>query len=465
MATITALPRKEDAIATVVPILKQRLGDRLQTGAAIREQHGNTTTWILNQPPDAVAFPESTEEVADIVRTCADHGVPIIPFGTGTSLEGHVNAPAGGISIDLGRMNNVLAVHADDLDVVIQPGVTRSRLNEHLRDQGLFFPIDPGADASLGGMAATRASGTNAVRYGTMKDNVVALEVVLPDGRVIQTAQRARKSSAGYDLTRLFVGAEGTLGIITELTLRLQGIPEAMSSATCSFPSIEAACSAVIMTIQMGVPVARIELLDPLTVKAVNAYSKLSLPERPLLLLEFHGSESSVAEQAETFGEIAGDSGGTGFAWTTSPEERTKLWQARHDVYWATCALRPGARALATDVCVPISRLAECVEAARAKASELRLIAPIVGHVGDGNFHVTPVVDLEDADEFARTEQFVGWLNDLAISMEGTCTGEHGIGQGKKPYLRRELGEAVDVMAAIKAAIDPKGIMNPGKIL
>jgi len=465
MATITALPRKEDAIATVVPILKQRLGDRLQTGAAIREQHGNTTTWILNQPPDAVAFPESTEEVADIVRTCADHGVPIIPFGTGTSLEGHVNAPAGGISIDLGRMNNVLAVHADDLDVVIQPGVTRSRLNEHLRDQGLFFPIDPGADASLGGMAATRASGTNAVRYGTMKDNVVALEIVLPDGRVIQTAQRARKSSAGYDLTRLFVGAEGTLGIITELTLRLQGIPEAMSSATCSFPSIEAACSAVIMTIQMGVPVARIELLDPLTVKAVNAYSKLSLPERPLLLLEFHGSESSVAEQAETFGEIAGDSGGTGFAWTTSPEERTKLWQARHDVYWATCALRPGARALATDVCVPISRLAECVEAARAKASELSLIAPIVGHVGDGNFHVTPVVDLEDADEFARTEQFVGWLNDLAISMEGTCTGEHGIGQGKKPYLRRELGEAVDVMAAIKAAIDPKGIMNPGKIL
>jgi len=465
MATITALPRKEDAIATVVPILKQRLGDRLQTGAAIREQHGNTTTWILNQPPDAVAFPESTEEVADIVRTCADHGVPIIPFGTGTSLEGHVNAPAGGISIDLGRMNNVLAVHADDLDVVIQPGVTRSRLNEHLRDQGLFFPIDPGADASLGGMAATRASGTNAVRYGTMKDNVVALEIVLPDGRVIQTAQRARKSSAGYDLTRLFVGAEGTLGIITELTLRLQGIPEAMSSATCSFPSIEAACSAVIMTIQMGVPVARIELLDPLTVKAVNAYSKLSLPERPLLLLEFHGSESSVAEQAETFGEIAGDSGGTGFAWTTSPEERTKLWQARHDVYWATCALRPGARALATDVCVPISRLAECVEAARAKASELRLIAPIVGHVGDGNFHVTPVVDLEDADEFARTEQFVGWLNDLAISMEGTCTGEHGIGQGKKPYLRRELGEAVDFMAAIKAAIDPKGIMNPGKIL
>ena len=465
MATITALPRKEDAIATVVPILKQRLGDRLQTGAAIREQHGNTTTWILNQPPDAVAFPESTEEVADIVRTCADHGVPIIPFGTGTSLEGHVNAPAGGISIDLGRMNNVLAVHADDLDVVIQPGVTRSRLNEHLRDQGLFFPIDPGADASLGGMAATRASGTNAVRYGTMKDNVVTLEVVLPDGRVIQTAQRARKSSAGYDLTRLFVGAEGTLGIITELTLRLQGIPEAMSSATCSFPSIEAACLAVIMTIQMGVPVARIELLDPLTVKAVNAYSKLSLPERPLLLLEFHGSESSVAEQAETFGEIAGDSGGTGFAWTTSPEERTKLWQARHDVYWATCALRPGARALATDVCVPISRLAECVEAARAKASELSLIAPIVGHVGDGNFHVTPVVDLEDADEFARTEQFVGWLNDLAISMEGTCTGEHGIGQGKKPYLRRELGEAVDVMAAIKAAIDPKGIMNPGKIL
>lgn len=465
MATITALPKDEDAVATVVGILRQRFGDRLQTGAAIREQHGNTTTWIANQPPDAVAFPESTADVAEIVRICADHGVPVIAFGTGTSLEGHVNAPAGGISIDLGRMNNVLAVHAEDLDAVVQPGVTRSQLNAYLRDRGLFFPIDPGADASLGGMASTRASGTNAVRYGTMKDNVLALEVVLPDGRVIRTAQRARKSSAGYDLTRLFVGAEGTLGIITELTLRLQGIPEAMSSATCSFPTVEAACNAVIATIQMGVPVARIELLDPLTVKAVNAYSKLSLPEQPLLLLEFHGSASSVAEQAETFGEIAAESGGTGFAWTASPEERTRLWQARHDVYWATCALRPGAAALATDVCVPISRLAECVEAARVKALDLRLIAPIVGHVGDGNFHVTPVVDLNDADEFARTEEFVGWLNDLAISMDGTCTGEHGVGQGKKPYLRRELGAAVDVMQAIKTAIDPRGIMNPGKIL
>lgn len=465
MATITAPPKDEDAVATVIGILRQRFGDRLQTGAAIREQHGNTTTWITNQPPDAVAFPESTTEVAEIVRICADQGVPVIAFGTGTSLEGHVNAPAGGISLDLARMNGVLAVHAEDLDAVVQPGVTRSQLNEYLRDQGLFFPIDPGADASLGGMASTRASGTNAVRYGTMKDNVLALEVVLPGGRVIRTAQRAKKSSAGYDLTRLFVGAEGTLGIITELTLRLQGIPEAMSSATCSFPTVEAACNAVIATIQMGVPVARIELLDPLTVKAVNAYSKLSLPERPLLLLEFHGSASSVAEQAETFGEIAADNGGTGFAWTASTEERTKLWQARHDVYWATCALRPGARALATDVCVPISRLGECVEAARVKAEDLRLIAPIVGHVGDGNFHVTPVVDLNDPDEFARTEEFVGWLNDLAISMDGTCTGEHGIGQGKKRYLRRELGEAVDVMQAIKTAIDPRGIMNPGKIL
>ncbi len=465
MATITALPKDENAVATAISILRQRLGDRLQTGAAIREQHGNTTTWIPNQPPDAVAFPESTDEVSEIVRVCAEHHVAVIAFGTGTSLEGHVNAPAGGISIDLGRMNRILAVHAEDLDAVVQPGVTRGQLNEFLRDQGLFFPIDPGADASLGGMASTRASGTNAVRYGTMKDNVIALEVVLPDGRVIRTAQRAKKSSAGYDLTRLFVGAEGTLGIVTELTVKLHGIPEAMSSATCSFPSVEAACNAVIMTIQMGVPVARIELLDPLTVKAVNAYSRLTLPEQPLLLLEFHGSTSSVAEQAETFGEIAGDNGGTGFAWTASPEERTRLWQARHDVYWATCALRPGARALATDVCVPISRLAECVEAARIRAEELRLIAPIVGHVGDGNFHVTPVVDLDDPDEFARTEEFVGWLNDLAISMDGTCTGEHGIGQGKKRYLRRELGDAVDVMAAIKAAIDPDNIMNPGKIL
>ena len=465
MAIIGTLPRDTGAISAVVGILKQRLGDRLQTGQAIRDQHGHTTTWIETQAPDAVAFPETTAEVADIIRVCADHGVPVIPYGTGTSLEGHVNAPAGGITIDLSRMNRVLAVHPEDLDCRVQPGVTRKQLNEFLRDQGLFFPIDPGADASLGGMAATRASGTNAVRYGTMKENVLALEVVLADGRVIRTARRARKSSAGYDLTRLLVGSEGTLGVITELTLRLHGIPEAMSSATCSFPSVKAACAAVIQTIQMGIPVARMELLDAESVKAVNAYSKLSLPETPLLLLEFHGSTAGVAEQAETFGEIAADAGGTGFAWTASPEERTRLWQARHDAYWAMLALRPGAKAIATDVCVPISRLAECVEAARARADALGLLAPILGHVGDGNFHVTLLIDLSDADEVARTETYLSWLAELAISMDGTCTGEHGIGQGKRVYLRRELGEAVDVMASIKAALDPQGILNPGKVL
>ena len=412
-----------------------------------------------------MVFAQSTEEVADIVRVCATHKVPVIPFGTGTSLEGHLNAERGGISIDTSQMNAVLKVHPEDLDCVIQPGVTRKQLNEYLRDQGLFFPIDPGADASLGGMAATRASGTNAVRYGTMKDCILSMEVVLPDGRVIRTGQRAKKSSAGYDLTRLFIGSEGTLGIITELTIRLHGIPEAMSSATCSFPTVEAACNAVIATIQMGLPVARIELLDEAQVEACNAYSKLSLPETPLLLLEFHGSTQGVAEQAETFGEIAADVGGTNFAWTSSPEQRTKLWQARHDAYWAALAYRPGAKVVATDVCVPISRLAECVTAAQAKLSELDLIAPIVGHVGDGNFHTSLLIMMEDADELARGREYVSWLNQTAIAMEGTCTGEHGIGQGKKAYLDAEVGEATEIMGYIKAAIDPDGIMNPGKII
>lgn len=465
MSLVTTLPRNEAGIETVTGILRQRLGQRLQTGQSVRQQHGHTTTWLENQPPDAVAFPESTAEVSDIVQVCATHRVPVIAFGTGTSLEGHVNAAAGGISLDLSRMNAVLAVHAEDLDCVVQPGVTREQLNEYLRDQGLFFPIDPGADASLGGMAATRASGTNAVRYGTMKDNVLSLQAVLPDGRVIRTGGRARKSSAGYDLTRLFVGAEGTLGIITELTLRLHGIPEAMSSATCSFPSVEAACNAVILTIQMGVPVARIELLDELQVKACNAYSKLSLPEVPLLLLEFHGSAAAVAEQAETFGEIASEMGGTGFAWTASPEERTKLWKARHDAYWASLGLRPGAKGISTDVCVPISRLAECVAATQEKLKELGLLAPVVGHVGDGNFHTLLLIDMEVPEEVENAEHFVGWLNELAISMEGTCTGEHGIGQGKRRYLEKELGEATSLLRTIKAAIDPDNIMNPGKIV
>ncbi|NOD62025.1 MULTISPECIES: FAD-binding oxidoreductase [unclassified Ruegeria] len=465
MVQAKAFPRNETGIETAISILKQRFGDRLQTSAAIREQHGHTTTWIENQSPDAVVFPHTTQEVSDIVKTCAAHRVPVIPFGTGTSLEGHVNAPAGGISVDLTQMDKVLAVHAEDLDCVVQPGVTREALNTHLRDQGLFFPIDPGANASLGGMAATRASGTNAVRYGTMKDNVLSLEAVMPDGQIIRTGQRAKKSSAGYDLARLLVGAEGTLGIITELTLRLQGIPEAISSARCSFPTVDAACRAVMMTIQYGIPVARIELLDEMSVQAANAYSGLSLPETPLLLLEFHGSESGAVEQAETFGQIAEEFGGTDFAATTTTEERNKLWQARHDMYWACLQLRPGARGISTDVCVPISCLAECVTQTQRKAAELGLLAPVVGHVGDGNFHTLLLIDMENAEEVAKADAFVGWLNDLAISMEGTCTGEHGIGQGKRPYLEKELGVATQYMAAIKAALDPLNIMNPGKIL
>jgi D-lactate dehydrogenase (cytochrome) len=415
--------------------------------------------------PDAVVFPESTQEVTQIVKTCATHHVPVIPFGTGTSLEGHVNAPAGGISVDMSRMDQIIAVQAEDLTVVVQPGVTREQLNTHLRDQGLFFPIDPGANASLGGMTATRASGTNAVRYGTMKDNVLSLEVVMASGEVIRTAQRAKKSSAGYDLTRLMVGSEGTLGLITEITLRLQGIPEAISSARCTFPTVDAACRAVMMTIQYGIPVARIELLDEMSVKAANDYSKLDLPETPLLLLEFHGSEGGVSEQAEMFGSIAEEFGGSDFAATTSTEERNKLWQARHDMYWAAHQLRPGAKGISTDVCVPISRLAEAVTRTQAKAEELGLLAPIVGHVGDGNFHSLPLIDMESEEELAAVEVFVSWLNNMAIELEGTCTGEHGIGQGKRPYLKKELGNAVTYMAAIKAALDPDNILNPGKIV
>lgn len=465
MGTAERLPRNEDGIAAALGVLKQQFGEAFHTGQSMREQHGHTTTWIETQAPDAVIFAKSTEEVSDVVKVCATHKVPVIAYGTGTSLEGHVNAPAGGVCIDLTEMNAIKEVHAEDLDCVIQPGVTREQLNTHLRDQGLFFPIDPGANASLGGMASTRASGTNAVRYGTMKDNILALEVVMPSGEVIRTGTRAKKSSAGYDLTRLMIGSEGTLGIITEITLKLQGIPEAMSSARCSFETIDAACQAVMATIQYGIPVARIELLDSLAVKAANAYSKLDLPEQHLLLLEFHGSEAGVAEQSQMFGQIAEDFGGSGFEWTQKSEDRTKLWQARHDMYWAALALRPGAQGVSTDVCVPISRLAECVTAAKERADELGLISTVVGHVGDGNFHMLPLIDMDDTEEVARAQGYVSWLNELAIEMGGTCTGEHGIGQGKKPYLRKELGGAVDVMVAMKAAIDPDGIMNPGKIL
>lgn len=457
--------RNEIGIELAVAILAQRFGDRFSAAAALREQHGHTTTWLPNQAPDGVVFAESTEEVVEVVKVCAEHKVPVIAFGTGSSLEGHVNAPAGGISVDMSRMNRVLQVNADDLDCVVEAGVTRKQLNEYLRDTGLFFPIDPGADASLGGMAATRASGTNAVRYGTMKDAVLALTVVMADGTVVHTGGRARKSSAGYDLTRLLVGSEGTLGIITEVTLRLHGIPEAVSGGVCPFPDLESACNAVITTIQCGLPVARIELLDALQIRACNAYSKLDLVETPTLFVEFHGSEAGVREQSELFGEIARDNGGGEFTWATKAEERSRLWSARHDAYWAALGLRPGAKGVSTDVCVPISRLADCIKATMADLNEAGLIGPLVGHVGDGNFHTLVLVDVANPQEIAAAEGFIERLNWRAIEMGGTCTGEHGVGQGKMKYLTREHGTGLDVMRAVKAALDPAGILNPGKVV
>jgi len=458
--------RDASAIAAAIAALTAAFGNRVVTSLAVREQHGNTLTWVPNQPPDAVVFPQNTGDVQQIVRICADKGVPVIPFGVGTSLEGHINAPIGGVSIDVRDMNKMLAVHAEDLDCVVEPGITRKALNEHLRDQGLFFPIDPGADASLGGMAATRCSGTNAVRYGTMKDNVLAMKVVMANGELMTTSRRAKKSAAGYDLTRLIVGSEGTLGVITELTLKLSGIPEAIASGVCPFPSVDAACKATILTIQSGIPVARIELLDALQIKAVNAYSKLSLPEVPALFVEFHGSDAGVAEQSLRFGDIVADLGGGPFDWATKPEDRSRLWQARHDGYHAARRLRPGAEAFATDVCVPISRLAECVNATQAATAELNLVAPILGHVGDGNFHLSLLVDMADADEVKRAGILMQRVVELALSMDGTCTGEHGVGQGKMKYLLAEHGApALAAMAAIKRALDPQNIMNPGKIV
>jgi D-lactate dehydrogenase (cytochrome) len=459
-------PRDPHAIKSVVAALAAKFGNRLVTSQAVREQHANTTTWIANEPPDAVVFPQAAGDVQDVVRICAAHRVPVIPFGTGTSLEGHINAPHGGVSIDFRDMSRVLAVNAQDLDCVVEPGITRKQLNEHLRDQGLFFPLDPGADASLGGMAATRCSGTNAVRYGTMKDNVLALKVVLANGELMTTARRAKKSSAGYDLTRLIVGSEGTLGVITELTLKLTGIPEAIAAGLCPFPSVEAACNAAIATIQSGIPVARIELLDELQVKATNLYSRLTLPEVPMLFVEFHGSPAAVAEQSERFGEIARDLAGGPFEWATKPEDRTRLWQARHDAYWAGRGLRPGAQAVATDVCVPISQLAECVMQTQREIAAHGLVAPILGHVGDGNFHLTLLVDMADPAEVKAAKILCERLVERALAMDGTCTGEHGVGQGKMKYLAGELGgPALAAMAAVKRALDPNNIMNPGKIV
>ena len=441
-------------------------GDRLSVSQAIRDQHCNTTTWVAGTAPDAVAFPRSAEEAQQAVRICDRHRIPIIAFGTGTSFEGHVNAPFGGLCVDLREMNRVIEVHAADFDCIVEPGVTRKQLNGMLRDQGLFFPVDPGADASIGGMASTRASGTTAVRYGTMKDNVLAMKIVLPNGDLVATSCRARKSSAGYDLTRLFVGAEGTLGIITELTLKLYGIPEATSAAVCAFPSVEACCEAAIMAIQSGIPMARIELLDEMQVRVCNAYSKLDLPEQPHLFLEFHGSKASVAEQAERFGDIAKECECGPFEWAARAEERTRLWQARHDVFWALRSYRAGTKVVVSDVCVPISRLAECVLETKRDIDRSNLIAPIVGHVGDGNFHASVLVMMDDPDEVARTRALLERIAERSLAMDGTCTGEHGIGEGKKHFMVAEHGQStVNLMAAIKHAIDPNNIMNPGKIV
>jgi D-lactate dehydrogenase (cytochrome) len=453
------------SIDAAIAELAAAFGNHLVTSQAVRAQHANTTTWITPQPPDAVVYPQSAAEVRAIVRICANHDVPVIPFGTGTSFEGSVNAPGGGVCLDLNDMNRIVEVRGRDFDCTVEPGVTRKQLNDYLRSEGMFFPVDPGADASLGGMASTRASGTTTVRYGTMKDNVLALKVVLPNGELISTARRARKSAAGYDLTRLFVGAEGTLGVITELTLKLHGIPQAIAAGVCQFPSVHAACDAAILAIQSGIPIARVELLDDVMIRGCNAYSKLQLAEMPTLFVEFHGSDAGVVEQSELFGQIAAERGSLTFEWATKPEERNQLWQARHDSFWAIQALRPGARILVTDVCVPISRLAECVSETKADLDKSGLIAPIVGHAGDGNFHAGVLVIMEDLDEVAGAKAFADRLAERAISMDGTCTGEHAIGQGKKRFLDIEYGSsAVAAMRAIKSSLDPRGIMNPGKI-
>ncbi|WP_394117166.1 FAD-linked oxidase C-terminal domain-containing protein [Xanthobacter lutulentifluminis] len=448
----------------VLARLVEIVGERATRAPGVLADHGRSEAYHAVPPPDVVVFPETTAEVQAIVRLCRDMKVPLVAFGAGTSLEGNAAALHGGVCLDMGRMNAVLRVNAEDMDVTVQPGITRKQLNAQLRDTGLFFPIDPGADASIGGMTSTRASGTMAVRYGTMKDNVLALEVVLADGRVIRTAQRARKSAAGYDLTRLFVGAEGTLGIITQVTLKLHPQPEAISSAVCAFPDLKAAVDTAIAVIQSGVPVARVELLDAVMMRGMNLHAKLGLPEMPHLFFEFHGSKAYVAEQAETTQALAAEFGGEGFQWATTPEERSRLWHARDNTLYAGLALRPGAKAMITDVCVPISRLAECLVETAADIEQSGLIAPVVGHVGDGNFHLLVLLDPASAEELARAKAFCDRLARRAIALEGTCTGEHGIGIGKMDFLTLELGDAVDVMRLVKGALDPDGILNPGKI-
>ncbi|MFZ2842515.1 FAD-binding oxidoreductase [Psychrobacter sp.] len=453
----TVKPDHSEAIAA----LQTRFGNQLSVNQTIREQHGHTMTWLANQPPDAVLTVNDKHDVAAAVEICNHYQMPAIAFGIGSSLEGQLNAPYGGLCID---MDAILQVHNEDLTVTVQPGVTREQLNHYLRDTGLFFPIDPGANASIGGMVATRASGTNAVRYGTMKDVVLALEIVTASGEIVRTGTRAKKSAAGYDLTRLMIGSEGTLGIVTEITLKLFGISECIGSGICHFPTIEDACQAVMLTIQMCLPIARIELLDALQIKACNQYANLNLTETPTLFVEFHGTEAGVREQAQMFTDIIEEFGGTDFAWDTNEAERKRLWQARHNAYHASSALRPEASALSTDACVPISRLAECVSATAKDIEESGMIGPIVGHVGDGNFHVLLLVDTENPLEVATADGIISRLATRAIEMDGTCTGEHGIGQGKQKYMQQEHGNALVLMQAIKSALDPKNILNPGKI-
>ena len=452
------------SVETVVGRLNEMMGTRATTARGVLDDHGRSEAYHASRPPDVVVFPENAQEVADIVRLCSELGMPVVPFGAGTSLEGNAASIKGGVCIDLSRMNRVLKVNDKDLDVVVQPGITRKQLNAQLRDTGLFFPIDPGADASIGGMSSTRASGTMAVRYGTMKDNVLALQVVLPDGRIIRTGSRARKSSAGYDLTRLFVGAEGTLGVITEITLKLNPWPQAISAAVCSFERLDQAIDTAIEIIQSGIPVARVELLDDVMMRGINGYSGLGYREAPTLFFEFHGTDASVAEQAELAEAIAAEHQGQGFQWARAPEDRNRLWHARDNTLYAGLSLRPGARAMITDVCVPISRLTECLTQTKRDIDDNGLVAPVVGHVGDGNFHLLILIDPAKPEEAEGAKALQARMVARAIAMDGTCTGEHGIGLGKIDYLTDELGEAVDVMRSIKTALDPDGLMNPGKI-
>ena len=460
------MPLAPATVQSLVTELRLTLGDRVSTAAAVRGHHSRGESWHAPADPDAVVFPETTAEVSTVVKACAAHGAPVIAFGIGSSLEGHVNAIHGGVSIDLTRMTKVLRLSADDMDVTVEAGLTHKKLNDHLKNTGLMFMVDPGADATIGGMTATRASGTAAVRYGTMRETVLGLTVVLADGKVITTGGRARKSSSGYDLTRLFVGSEGTLGVITEVTLRLYGRPEAVSTAVCGFQAMAGAATTVIETIQLGVPVARIEIIDEAQLAIVNRFSKTAFPEVPTLFFEFHGpSQAVVEEHARIVREVADGHGATSFTWTTSPEERAKLWEARHNVLYATIASRPGAKAWTSDICVPIAHLAECIVATQADLKASHLVAPLVGHAGDGNFHLIFMLDPDDADELARVAAANHRLVERALRFGGTCTGEHGVGFGKLKYLEQEHGDSLEVMRAIKRALDPRNLMNPGKLV